>query len=65
MSSSGTVFFRQERVSYNGKSFIMLKFRSMSINVEKNTGPTWAKAGENRATPFGQFLRKTSFCRTI
>jgi putative colanic acid biosynthesis UDP-glucose lipid carrier transferase len=60
MSSSGPVFFRQERVSYNGKSFIMLKFRSMPINVEKNTGPTWAKAGENRATPFGQFLRKTS-----
>jgi putative colanic acid biosynthesis UDP-glucose lipid carrier transferase len=60
MSSSGPVFFRQERVSYNGKSFIMLKFRSMPINVEKNTGPTWAKAGENRATPFGQFMRKTS-----
>ena len=60
MSSSGPVFFRQERVSYNGKSFIMLKFRSMPVNVEKNTGPTWAKAGENRATPFGQFIRKTS-----
>ncbi len=38
----------------------MLKFRSMPVNVEKNTGPTWAKAGENSATPFGQFLRKTS-----
>ena len=32
----------------------------MPVNVETNSGAVWAKAGENRATPFGAFLRKTS-----
>jgi putative colanic acid biosynthesis UDP-glucose lipid carrier transferase len=60
LSSKGPVFFRQERMSYNGQSFKMLKFRSMPIDVENKTGAVWAKAGESRATFFGQFLRRTS-----
>jgi len=60
LTSRGPVFYRQERVSWYGKSFYMYKFRSMPINAEKESGAVWAKAGEDRATPFGSFLRKTS-----
>lgn len=60
LSSPGPVFYRQERVGWNGRPFRMLKFRSMPVNVEAGSGPVWAKPGENRATPFGAFLRRTS-----
>ena len=60
ISSPGPIFYRQERVGWNGKPFMMLKFRSMPVDAEKTTGPVWAKKNENRATPFGAFLRKTS-----
>ncbi len=32
----------------------------MPVTVEQKSGPVWAKKGENRATAFGSFLRKTS-----
>jgi len=60
LSSRGPVFYRQERVGWNNRSFIMLKFRSMPVDVEAKTGPVWAKRGESRTTVFGGFLRKTS-----
>jgi putative colanic acid biosynthesis UDP-glucose lipid carrier transferase len=60
LSSPGPVFYRQERVGWNGRPFQMLKFRSMPVDVESETGPTWAKAGEDRATRIGAFLRRTS-----
>ena len=59
-SSPGPVFYRQQRVSINGELFQMLKFRSMPVNTEQQSGAVWAKGGENRATHFGSFLRKTS-----
>ena len=59
-SSAGPILYKQERVGWNGVAFNMLKFRSMPVDVEKNTGAVWAKAGENRATKFGSFLRKSS-----
>lgn len=60
LSSPGPVFFRQTRMGWNGKSFTILKFRSMPQNVEAQTGAVWAKAGETRSTAFGGFLRRTS-----
>jgi len=60
LSSRGPVFYRQERVTWYGKSFYMYKFRSMPVDAESNSGAVWAKAGESRATTFGAFLRKTS-----
>lgn len=60
LSSPGPVFYRQVRVGWNNRKFTMLKFRSMPVDVESKTGAVWAKPGENRATPFGSFLRKTS-----
>jgi putative colanic acid biosynthesis UDP-glucose lipid carrier transferase len=60
MSSPGPVLYRQKRVGWNGKEFTMLKFRTMPVHAEKQTGPVWASKVDNRATPFGSFLRKTS-----
>lgn len=60
LSSPGPVFYRQERIGWNNRSFTMLKFRSMPVDAEAKTGAVWAKAGEKRATRFGSFLRKTS-----
>lgn len=60
ISSPGPIFYKQERVSWNGKPFTMLKFRTMPVDVEKDSGPVWANKKEARATRFGEFLRKTS-----
>jgi putative colanic acid biosynthesis UDP-glucose lipid carrier transferase len=60
MSSPGPVFYRQERMSLNGQTFRMLKFRSMPVGAEKSTGAVWASPGESRATRVGTFLRRTS-----
>ena len=60
LSSSGPVFYRQERVGWNNRSFTILKFRSMPVDAEAGTGAVWARPGEKRATRFGGFLRKTS-----
>ena len=59
MSSPGPVFYRQERVSLNGKPFGMLKFRSMPVDTEK-AGVQWGGAASKATTRFGQFIRKTS-----
>ena len=56
---TGPMFYRQERVGWNGKPFMMFKFRSMPVHVEKN-GVQWGGARNKAATPFGAFLRKTS-----
>ena len=60
LTSPGPVFYRQERVTWNGAYFSMLKFRSMPESSESATGPVWAHPGDDRATPFGRFLRRTS-----
>jgi len=60
LSSPGPVLYRQERVTWNGEHFSMLKFRSMPVDAEADSGPVWATHGEPRATRFGAFLRRTS-----
>jgi putative colanic acid biosynthesis UDP-glucose lipid carrier transferase len=60
ISSPGPVFYRQERMGLNGKKFKMLKFRSMPVDAEQQTGAVWARKGEDRATRAGAFLRRTS-----
>ena len=54
----GPVFFRQERVSVDGKAFQMYKFRSMLHDAEKDTGPVFASAEDPRRTPIGIWLRR-------
>jgi Undecaprenyl-phosphate glucose phosphotransferase len=58
--SIGPVIYRQTRVGLDGNIFEMFKFRSMRMDAEEQTGPVWASRGDNRRTPLGTFLRKTS-----
>jgi putative colanic acid biosynthesis UDP-glucose lipid carrier transferase len=60
LSSPGPVFYRQERIGWNGKPFGMLKFRSMPVDAEEESGPRWASADDHRPTRFGSLLRRTS-----
>jgi undecaprenyl-phosphate glucose phosphotransferase len=60
LSSKGPVLYRQQRMTWNGEVFEMLKFRTMPVSAEDTSGPVWARRGESRATPFGTFLRRTS-----
>jgi FlaA1/EpsC-like NDP-sugar epimerase len=41
LDSAGSVFYTQERMGWDGKRFNMLKFRSMKVNAEDETGPVW------------------------
>ena len=59
-SSPGPVLYRQERVTWNGNRFSMLKFRSMPVDSERDAGPVWSTRGEARATAFGRLLRRYS-----
>jgi putative colanic acid biosynthesis UDP-glucose lipid carrier transferase len=54
------VFYRQERVTWNGARFRMLKFRTMPVDAEAATGPVWASPEQRRATPFGALIRRWS-----
>ena len=58
-TSRGPVFYRQERVGRGGRTFEMIKFRSMVQDAEKETGPVVAAANDPRITPVGRFLRRT------
>ncbi len=60
MGSKGPVFYVQERMGLDGATFSMLKFRSMRIGAEAETGPVWARKDDDRRTPIGRFLRRTS-----
>jgi len=57
-SSPGPVLYRQVRMSLAGRPFVMLKFRTMHDQAERNTGPVWAVANDARATKLGRLLRK-------
>jgi exopolysaccharide biosynthesis polyprenyl glycosylphosphotransferase len=70
LESKGPVFFIQERIGLNGKSFKMYKFRSMVVNAEelkeslqeKNemSGPMFKIKDDPRITTIGKFIRRTS-----
>ena len=55
----GPVFFRQERVTQNGRRFMILKFRSMIVDAEKDGRPHPAGEDDPRITKIGKFIRKT------
>ncbi len=55
--SKGPVFFMQERIGRYGKSFKMVKFRTMYVNSENGT-PQLSSAFDDRITPIGRILRK-------
>jgi Undecaprenyl-phosphate glucose phosphotransferase len=57
-TSSGPVFYTQERMGLDGKAFQVLKFRSMHEGAEDETGPVWARDNDPRCTPVGRWLRR-------
>jgi exopolysaccharide biosynthesis polyprenyl glycosylphosphotransferase len=57
LSSKGTILFRQERIGYKGKPFIIYKFRSMVQDAEKN-GPMLSSEEDERMTKWGRVMRK-------
>lgn len=59
LESRGPVFYRQERAGMNGKTFMLLKFRSMRTDAEKDGQPKWAAVDDSRITRVGAFIRKT------
>lgn len=70
LSSTGPVYFRQERVGLSSRRFTLLKFRTMEKDAEKKLaallaknemkGPVFKLAKDPRVTPVGHFLRKFS-----
>lgn len=59
LDSPGPILYRQERVGLGGKTFELLKFRSMRTDAEIDGKPQWAQAGDNRVTRVGRFMRLT------
>ena len=57
-SLGGVVLFRQQRPGYKGKPFLMYKFRTMTDERDEDGH---LLPDEMRLTPFGQFLRSSSF----
>jgi len=57
LESGGPVLFRQERTGFKGRSFRIMKFRSMCHKAEEG-GPVWAASDDNRITRIGRFIRK-------
>jgi exopolysaccharide biosynthesis polyprenyl glycosylphosphotransferase len=59
LDSKGPVFFKQERVGYKGKRFVLYKFRTMFVHT-----PPFSESPKDendpRITKFGRFLRRTS-----
>ncbi|MBM3381623.1 MAG: undecaprenyl-phosphate glucose phosphotransferase [Betaproteobacteria bacterium] len=60
ISSPGPIFYKQERMGLDGKTFNCLKFRGMRVDAESSSGPVWASKNDSRVTRVGAFLRKTS-----
>jgi Undecaprenyl-phosphate glucose phosphotransferase len=60
LTSRGPIFYGQVRMSTDGSTFRMWKFRSMKVDAESKTGAVWASKGDDRRTPIGAFLRSTS-----
>ncbi len=57
LEDGGPVFFGQVRVGWRGKLFTLRKFRSMRVDAEAQTGPTWADTNDARVTRVGRWVR--------
>jgi exopolysaccharide biosynthesis polyprenyl glycosylphosphotransferase len=57
MSSKGPIFYKQYRIGKYGKSFKIVKFRSMYVDAEKH-GPQLSSTTDSRITPWGKVMRK-------
>ena len=60
IEDGGHVFFPQERVGLGGRVFTALKFRSMVVDAEAQSGPVQAGEDDPRITRIGRVLRGTA-----
>jgi len=60
VTSTGEVIFQQRRLGQYGKTFYMLKFRTMVSGAEKMGSGMFLEENDSRVTPLGKWLRKTS-----
>ncbi len=60
LSSPGPVFFTQARVGQDGREFFVLKFRTMGVDAEAESGPVFTTPDDTRPTRLGRFLRRYS-----
>lgn len=58
-TDNGPVFYKQERLTKNGKKFMIYKFRTMIVDAEKTSGPVLATDKDPRVLPIGKVLRAT------
>ena len=58
LQDGGPVLYRQRRLGRGGRTFWMLKFRTMAVDAERDTGPVWAGRRDRRATALGRVLRR-------
>lgn len=56
----GPVIYKQERIGYHNRSFIMYKFRSMILQEEELEKKEWTTRNDPRITPIGRIIRKTN-----
>jgi exopolysaccharide biosynthesis polyprenyl glycosylphosphotransferase len=59
LDSPGPIFYSQERLGRGGRSFWILKFRTMIPNAETGGEARWASRNDNRITRLGKIMRKT------
>ena len=57
LEDGGPVFYKQVRSGLNGKPFKLIKFRSMVVDAEKQTGAVFAQKNDPRITRIGQQIR--------
>ncbi|MBI3636444.1 MAG: undecaprenyl-phosphate glucose phosphotransferase [Candidatus Rokubacteria bacterium] len=60
LTSRGPILLRQERMGLDGRRFAMLKFRTMRVDAEAETGPVWATPNDARRTGLGALLRRAN-----
>jgi exopolysaccharide biosynthesis polyprenyl glycosylphosphotransferase len=57
LDSPGPIFYSQERAGYRGRTFRILKFRSMHSDAERTGDGVWVSKGDARVTRIGRLLR--------
>src|SRR4051812_32602564 len=60
LEDRGPIFYRQVRMGLDGKPFEILKFRSMRVGAERETGAKWAERDDPRRTRVGRLIRAWS-----
>ncbi len=61
LCDSGSIIYKQKRLTINNKEFYLYKFRSMYEDAEKDGKAVLARENDDRITPIGRIIRKIRF----